>query len=600
MSAPHRLFLDIEKSVLGRPWRDRLDLAGQGRAQAMSQLHGRPDILSRILAGRGVEPDDVEAFLDPTLRNLMPDPDVLRDMDAFVDRMARAVAKGETVAIFGDYDVDGACASALVGEFLQACGVPFIIHIPDRIFEGYGPNSEAIRALAAQGATLLVTVDCGTVSFEPFAEAARVGLDVLVLDHHQAPAELPPVTAIVNPNRQDDLSGLGSLCATGVAYMALVALNRRLRNDGFWTAKRLPPDLLTSLDIVALATVADVVPLWGLNRAFVTKGLAVMRARGRAGLRALMDVSGMDGPPRPYHLGFMIGPRINAGGRIGDAALGAKLLLLRDEADAGHIAAELDRLNRERQAIEVVAASEAEAEALAALGLAEEGAAIVTASDNWHPGIVGLVASRLKERFGRPAFAIHFNGQTGTGSGRSILGVDLGKIVRAAVEAEILIKGGGHAMAAGITIQKARLGDFRAFLEDRMANAVAEARTGDALFIDAALTAGGARPDLVHEFEQAGPFGSGNPEPVFVLPSHRLTDVAQVGAGHIRITARSGDNRTLGGIAFRAAERPLGQALLKARGETIHLAGTLAIDRWGGGERVQLRVIDAAIPGRGV
>ena len=598
MSAPHRLFLDVEKSVLGRPWRDRLDLAGQGRAEAIVQMQGRTDMLARVLAGRGVEPGEVEACLDPTIRNLMPDPDVLRDIGALTERLAHAIRKGETVAIFGDYDVDGACASALVGEFLQACGTNFIIHIPDRIFEGYGPNSEAIRALAERGATVLVTVDCGTTSFEPFAEAKRLGMDVLVLDHHQAPAELPPVAALVNPNRQDDLSGLGTLCAAGVAYMALVALNRRLRNEGFWTTARPAPDLLAALDIVALATVADVVPLRGLNRAFVVKGLAVMRARGRVGLRALMDVAGMDGPPRPYHLGFMLGPRINAGGRIGDAALGAKLLLLRDEAEAGRVAAELDRLNRERQAIEVAAAAEAEAEALAALGLAEEGSAVVTASSNWHPGIVGLIASRLKERFSRPAFAIHFNGEIGTGSGRSIPGVDLGRIVRAAVEAKILVKGGGHAMAAGVTIAKARLGEFRAFLEERMAVAVADARTGDALFIDAALTAGGARADLVHELEQAGPFGSGNPEPVFAFPAHRLVDVGIVGAGHVRLSARAGDNRTLSGIAFRAAERPLGQALLKARGELLHLAGSLSIDRWGGSERVQLRLLDAAIPAR--
>ncbi len=593
---PNRLFLDVDRSVLGRPWRDRLDLAAQGRAQAMVQLDGRPDILARILAGRGVEPQTAEAFLNPAIRDLMPDPDVLRDMDAAVDRLARAIHKGETVAIFGDYDVDGACSSALVGGFLEACGTPFIIHIPDRIFEGYGPNSEAIRALAGQGASLLVTVDCGTVSFEPFAEGARLGMDVVVLDHHQAPVDLPPVAALVNPNRQDDLSGLGSLCATGVAYMALVGLNRRLRNDGFWNGRK-PPDLLAALDIVALATVADVVPLTGLNRAFVSKGLAVMRARGRAGLRALMDGAGADGPPRPYHLGFLLGPRINAGGRIGDAALGAKLLLMQDEAEAIRIATELDRLNRERQIIEVQAAEEAHAEALAAVGLADEGSAIVTASDRWHPGVVGLVASRLKERFRRPAFAIHFNGDVGTGSGRSIPGVDLGRVVRAAVEAEILVKGGGHAMAAGVTIHKARLGDFRAFLEERLSFAVQQARVGDALYIDAAITAGGARPDLLHEIDRAGPFGAGNPEPVFVLPAHRLADASEVGTGHIRITARSGDNRSIGGIAFRAAGQPLGQALMKARGEAVHLAGTLSIDRWGGAERVQMRVLDMAKPG---
>jgi single-stranded-DNA-specific exonuclease len=593
---PNRLFLDVERSALGRAWRDRLDLAAQGRAQAMVQMDGRSDILARVLAGRGVAPEQAEAFLNPAIRDLMPDPNVLRDMEAAVDRLARAVHKGETVAIFGDYDVDGACSSALLAGFLQACGTPFIIHIPDRIFEGYGPNSEAIRTLAGQGASLLVTVDCGTVSFEPFAEAARLGMDVVVLDHHQAPVDLPSVTALVNPNRQDDLSNLGSLCATGVAYMTIVALNRRLRNDGFLTGRK-APDLLEALDIVALATVADVVPLTGLNRAFVSKGLAVMRARGRAGLRALMDGAGADGPPRPYHLGFLLGPRINAGGRIGDAALGAKLLLIQDEAEATRIAGELDRLNRERQAIEVQAAEEAHAEALAAVGLSDEGSAIVTASDRWHPGIVGLVASRLKERFRRPAFAIHFNGDVGTGSGRSIPGVDLGRVVRAAVEAEILVKGGGHAMAAGVTIHKARLGDFRAFLEERLAFAVQQARVGDALYIDAAVTAGGARPELLHEIDRAGPFGAGNPEPVFVLPSHRLADAAEVGTGHIRITARSGDGRSIGGIAFRAAGQPLGQALMKARGEVLHVAGTLSIDRWGGAERVQMRVLDVAKPG---
>jgi single-stranded-DNA-specific exonuclease len=594
--APNRLFLDVERSVLGRPWRDRLDLAGQGRAQAIALLQGRSDILARVLAGRGVEPAEVETFLDPTLRKLMPDPDTLRDMDGAVERLTRAIHAGETVAIFGDYDVDGACASALLAGFLRACGTPFIIHIPDRVFEGYGPNSEAIRALAGQGASLLVTVDCGTTSFEPFADAQNLGLDVIVLDHHQAPAALPPVRAIVNPNRQDDLSGLGALCAAGVTYMALIALNRRLRAEGFWDGARAAPDLLAALDLVALATVADVVPLVGLNRAFVSKGLAVMRARGRPGLRALIDVSGADGPPRPFHLGFLLGPRINAGGRIGDAALGSKLLLMEDEAEAGRVAAELDRLNRERQAIELAATQEAEAEALAALGLADDGSAIVTASDAWHPGIVGLVAARLKERFGRPAFAIHFNGATGTGSGRSIPGVDLGRIVRAAVEADILVKGGGHAMAAGVTVARARLGDFRAFLAERLAAALAKARDADALYIDAALTAGGARPELVHDVEQAGPFGSGNPEPVFALPAHRIVDAAQVGTGHVRVVARSGDDRTVSAIAFRAAGRPLGEALIKARGATMHLAGSLAIDRWGGAERVQLRLIDAAEP----
>ncbi len=591
-----RLFLGVEHSLRGRPWRDRLDVEGQGRAEAMAQLYGHSELLARVLAGRGVLPEASEAFLNPSLRDLMPDPSIMQDMDAAVARLVRAVEAGETVAIFGDYDVDGACSSALLAEFLSACGLPFLLHIPDRIFEGYGPNSEAIKALAQRGATLLVTVDCGTTSHEALAEAGRQGMDVLVLDHHQAPETLPVVEALVNPNRQDDLSGLGALCATGVVFMVLVALNRALRAKGFWTDTRKAPDLLASLDLVALATVADVVPLTGLNRAFVSKGLMVMRGRGRPGLRALFDVAGADGPPRPYHLGFLIGPRINAGGRIGDAALGAKLLLIQDETEAGQIATELDRLNRERQAIEAATLAEAEGEALAALGMSEQGAVIVVGGDNWHPGVMGLVAARLKERLRRPAFSIAFTGENGTGSGRSITGVDLGRVVRAAVEAGVAIKGGGHAMAAGVSLTRSQLGDFRAFLEEKLGPDVERAKAQESLLIDAALTAGAAKPAMIEMIERAGPFGSGNPEPVFVFPAHRLVDVAEVGTGHVRLRAKAGDGSMISGIAFRIAAEPLGQALLKARGEPIHLAGTLAIDRWGGGERVQLRLLDAAIP----
>jgi single-stranded-DNA-specific exonuclease len=593
---PRRLFLGIEHSVLGRPWRDRLDLEAQGHAQAMSQQLGHSDLLARVLAGRGVQAQNCAAFLDPTIRALMPDPNVLVGMETLVARLIDAIQRGDIVAIFGDYDVDGACSSALLATFLQACGCPFIIHIPDRLFEGYGPNVEAIRALAAAGAKLLVTVDCGTTSFEPIAEAQKLGLDTLVIDHHQAPEVLPPAHAIVNPNRLDDLSGLGHLCAAGVVYMVIVALNRALRQKGFWAPERPAPDLLAELDLVALATVADVVALKGLNRAFVAKGLAVMRARGRPGLRALFDVARADGPPRPYHLGFLIGPRINAGGRIGDAALGAKLLMMRDETEAARIATELDRLNSERQAIEVTTLAEAEAEAMFALGLDEQGACVVTAGEGWHPGIVGLVAARLKEKFRRPAFAIAMNGKLGTGSARSIPGVDLGRIVRAAVDDGLLVKGGGHAMAAGLTIGRDRLGDFRAFLEERLGEIVARARASDSLSIDAAVTAGGATPDLIRMLEQAGPFGQGNPEPVFVLPAHRLSRATPVGKGHIKVRALAGDGAGIEAIAFRAAESSLGQALQKKVGSAVHLAGTLSLDRWGGSERVQMRIVDLAIP----
>lgn len=591
-----RHFLEISRSVTGRPWLDRLNPRGEALAQAISQQNGTGDILARILAARGVGPEEAADFLAPAIRSLMPDPLTMADMEPAIARLASAIHRQEKIAIFGDYDVDGACSSALVGEFLTACDIEFIIYIPDRIFDGYGPNVKAVQALAEQGASLIVTVDCGTASFEPFAEAARLGLDIVVLDHHQTGEALPEVTALVNPNRQDDLSGLGHLCAAGVVYMALAGLNRYLRSEGFWSEQRQAPDLLAMLDLVALATVADVVPLIGLNRALVTKGLAVMQHRARPGLRALFDVAKADGPPRAFMLGYLIGPRINAGGRIGDAALGAKLLLEDDPVNAAQIAAELDRLNKERQAIEAAAAAEAEAETLAALGTADATSVIVAVGNSWHPGIVGLVASRLKERFARPAFAVAMNGKTGTGSGRSVPGVDLGAAVRQAVEEGILSRGGGHAMAAGITIEKEKLGEFRAFLENSLSSDVGGARSRNGLEVDAALTAGGLTPALVEEIERAGPFGAGNPEPVFVLPAHRVVDVARAGADHVRLRLASGAKATIDAIAFRCATTELGKTLLAARGEQLHLAGTVSINRWGGRVRAQMRVVDVARP----
>jgi single-stranded-DNA-specific exonuclease len=586
-------FLDVERSVLGRPWRSRLNGAGEALALAIAQVSGQSDLMARVLAGRGVKLEEVERYLDPTLRDLMPDPFTMRDMKPAVARLAYAVQRGERAAIFGDYDVDGATSAALLAQYLNDCGCQTIVHIPDRVIEGYGPNVEAMRAFAAQGANLIVTVDCGIVSHEPFAQARSLGLDVIVFDHHQAPELLPDALALVDPNRQDDLSGLGYLCAAGVVYMALVALNRALREAGFWHA-RAAPDLIAALDLVALGSVADVVPLIGLNRAFVVKGLSVMRARRRPGLAALLDVAGADGPPRPYHLGFLIGPRINAGGRIGDSGLGVKLLMTRDDLEARALAAELDRLNRARQQIEIATLESAEAEALAALGLEERGACVVVAGEGWRPGIVGLIAARLKERFGRPAFALALNGLEATGSGRSIAGVDLGRIVRAAVEAGVLVKGGGHAMAAGVTLARDRLGDFRAFLEEQLVAPVEEARARAGLEIDSAVTAGAATPTLVHSIEQAGPYGAGNPEPVFVLPRHRLVDVVPVGADHLRVRAAAGDNQTIEAIAFRAAGNGLGEALKRLRGSPVHLAGALTINRYGGREKAQLRLLDAA------
>ena len=589
-----RPLLDVERSLCARPWRRRLDPHGEAQALAIAQLGGHGDVLSRILAARGIAPEAAAAYLDPAVRDLMPDPSTLSDMDAVVERLADAVAAGTKVAIFGDYDVDGAASAALLADYLTACGTPHVIHIPDRLFEGYGPNIDAVRRLAAEGAGLLVSVDCGTTSHAAIAEAAALGLDPIVLDHHQAPELLPPAL-VVNPNRLDDLSGLGQLCAAGVVFMTLVALQRALRRRGFFGAQRPEPELLRALDLVALATVADVAPLTGLNRAFVKKGLAVMRARGRPGLVALFDVAGADGPATTYHLGYLVGPRINAGGRIGDAALGARLLTLTDEDEAAAIAAQLDKLNRERQALEQATLAVAEAEALAQVGLHDEGAAIIAVGAvGWHAGIVGIVAGRLREKFGRPAFAVALNEGGGTGSGRSVPGVDLGRSVRAAVDAGVLVKGGGHAMAAGVTLGPGGLSAFRAFIEAELAAAATEARASEALDIDATLTAAGATPELLGDIERAGPFGSGSPEPVFALPAHRLVDVAEVGTGHVRLRVQAGDGTTLDGIAFRVAAEPLGRALLAGRGERFHFAGTLTLDRYGGRERVRLRLVDAA------
>ncbi len=597
-----RLFLGVSRSVLGRPWRDRLDTPGLARAEALGQIEGLPDVVARVLAGRGVIPQELAGYLQPRLRDLLPDPDCLTDMAAAADRLAGAIRLGEQVAIFGDYDVDGACSSALLAQALGRLGAdsgmpPPRIYIPDRITEGYGPNMEAVRSLADGGAKLLVMVDCGTTSLAPVAEANALGLDVLVLDHHQAPVELPAARALVNPNRQDDLSGLGTLCAAGVVFMTLIALHRTLRRMGFF-AIRPEPNLLNELDLVALATVADVVPLTGLNRAFVQQGLAVIRSRARPGLNALIDIAGLAGPLAAWHLGFALGPRINAGGRIGDASLGARLMMETDEASAARMAGELDGLNRARQEIERLAVEEGIAQAQIQIDADADVPIVLVSSRDWHPGVVGLVAARLKERFNRPAFALALNEDgRATGSARSIIGADIGRALRGAVDAGLALKGGGHAMAAGVTLEAAQIEPFRLAMAEALAADVAGSRDADALLIDAAITAGGARPELVAELEKAGPYGQGCPEPVFALPSHRVVEAGIVGAGgHLRFKVRSGDGAMIGGVAFRAAASPLGEAMLAARGELLHLAGTLAVDRWGGGERVELRLMDAARP----
>jgi single-stranded-DNA-specific exonuclease len=598
MHGMSRPVFDVSRSVTDRAWVDRIDDSSRAVALAMVQQHGLPDVVARILAGRDVPLEALPGFLDPRLRDLMPDPFVLTAMEPAALKIVGAIERDEIIAIFGDYDVDGATSVALLAGFLDSAGARRLIHIPDRLTEGYGPNVEAVRLLVDDGAKLLVTVDCGTTGHEPILEAARLGVPTVVLDHHQAPEELPEAYAIVNPNRLDDLSGLGHLCAAGVVFMTLVAVNRILRARGFWEKRGGEPDLMAMLDLVALGTVADVVPLVGLNRAFVRQGIAVMRRRDRLGLRALADSARLDGPIAPYHLGFLFGPRINAGGRIGDAALGARLLLTGDENEAAKIATELERLNRERQEIEVRMVEEAEAEALLSVGLDENAAGIiVVASSHWHPGIVGLVASRLKDRFQRPVFALALD-QNGfaTGSGRSVQGIDLGRAVRDAVEQKVLIKGGGHAMAAGLTIIADKIPELRAFFETRLGADASRLRAEQSLVIDAAIMAGGATLSLLTEIDRAGPYGSGHPEPLFAFGAHRVVDAMEVGTNHVRAKLKAGDGKTLEAIAFRAANQPIGIALMKNRGGVLHLAGSLAINRYRGGETVQLRIMDVATP----
>jgi len=588
-----RAFLGVERSVLGNRWVSRLDQAGQNRALAMSQMHGLPDLIARVLAGRGVTVDEAVEFLDPTIRSLMPDPYKLTDCEKAAQRLAAAIRDGEPVAIFGDYDVDGAASSALMYRFLTHFGVKAHIYIPDRIFEGYGPNPTAINQLIDNGASLIVTVDCGSTSHEALAAAADRNIDVVVIDHHQVTHELPPCHSLVNPNREDDLSALGHLCAAGVVFMVLVATLRLLREAG--DKRILAIDLLQWLDIVALATVCDVVPLKGLNRAYVVKGLVAARHQSNAGLAALFRKAGLAGPVTPYHFGFLIGPRINAGGRIGDAALGSRLLTLDDAIEAEIIAQRLDELNRERQAMEAIMLQEAEAEALAEYGDGEGASVIVTAHEKWHPGIVGLIAARLKEKFKRPAFAIAFDPSgRGTGSGRSINGFDMGRMVRAAVDEGLLVKGGGHAMAAGLTVERGKLGPLRAFFTEKAQKTVAALVANETLKIDGAIAASGATIELIDRLETAGPYGSGHPQPVFAVPAHRVRDSRLVGERHVKVTLEAMDGARLDGIAFRAAETPLGSLLLNSRGANLHVAGSLGAEHYQGSRRIQLRISDGA------
>ena len=587
-------FLNVEKSITGRRWAARL--ADERLALAMAQRHGLPDAICRLLAARDVELEGVPDFLEPTLRKFLPDPSHLKDMDVAVERLVRAVQVGEKIVVFGDYDVDGATSSALLQRFFRAIGGNVGVYIPDRRKEGYGPNAPALVKLKEEGANVVVTVDCGVTAYDPLKEAKKVGLDMIVIDHHQAELSLPEAIAVVDPNRLDDDSPHKQLAAVGVAFLLAVGVNRALRAAGWYGTSRAEPDLRQWLDLVALGTVCDVVPLTGVNRALVRQGLQVMQQRRNAGLAALADVARLREAPGAYHLGFMLGPRVNAGGRVGQADLGARLLSSDDPGEVGALAVRLDEFNAERRAIEREVLDQAIARIEGIYGPDRKGlpSALLVESEGWHIGVIGIVASRLVERYGRPAFVVGMDGEVGKGSGRSVRGVDLGAAVLAARQSGLLINGGGHAMAAGLTVAKNALPDLAKFLDERIAPQLGAAPAVRELGIDAALAPAAATQELVAMVERAGPFGAGNALPRFALPGVRVSYAQPVGEGHVRCTLVGQERGLVEAIAFRAGQSALGPALLDPAKPVLHVAGALRIERYNGRESVRLQIDDAA------
>ena len=583
--------LGVEHSLAGKCWRERA--ADQRTALAISQALSVPEIIGRVLAARGVDVAGADAFLTPRLKDLLPDPASLVDMEKAAARLADAIEGGEPIAIFGDYDVDGATAGAVLSRFLAALGAPPILYIPDRLSEGYGPNGPALEKLAGQGARVVVTVDCGINAFEAIGAGNKAGLDIIVCDHHLATPDLPAAFAVVNPNRLDDTSGAGHMAAVGVAFLMAVAVNRQLRGRRYYQPGGVAePALLELLDMVALGTVCDMVPLVGVNRAFVRQGLAVLGRRRNIGLAALTDVAGSDGPPDAWRLGFILGPRINAGGRVGKSDLGIRLLGTDDPGEAAEIAASLQALNDERREIERRIGEAAIAQVIANDG--EAAPLIVAAADDWHAGVIGIVASRLKERFRRPALVIAFDGDTGKGSARSVAGFDFGSAVAAAGQQGLLENGGGHAMAAGLTVGRDKLEALRLFLIERAVAALGQNAPAPRLQIDGVLAPGGVTRDFADLLEAAAPFGQGNPAPRFVVPDLTVGKADVVGKNHVRCFFSGRDGGRVQGIAFRSADSALGRALLDSYGEPLHIAGRLRADDWQGRQRVQLMIEDAA------
>ncbi len=582
--------LGIAASLTGRRWlwRDGEDRVGLGIAQRL----GLPEIVGRLLAARGVDLDTAAHFLEPTLRALLPDPSLLSDMDRAADRLARAVLTSETVGVFGDYDVDGACSAAIIATVLRDLGCRVLTHVPDRLLEGYGPNGPALLQLVQQGAGLIVCVDCGTAAAVALS-AVEGHADVVVLDHHATDGPPPPVLATVNPNRLDDASGLGGVCAAAIAFLAAIATLRTLRRAGFF-ANRAEPDLRDLLDLVALATVCDVMPLRGLNRALVTQGLRVMARRARPGIAALLEAASARDLPTAFTCGFALGPRINAAGRISQADLGLRLLLCGDPVEARALAETLDTTNRQRQAVEagMLEAALAQAAAQSAAG----DAAMLVYAAGWHPGVVGIVAGRIKERHNRPTCVGALVDGLVRGSGRSVPGVDLGAAVMAARQAGLLVTGGGHAMAAGFALHERDVPAFHAFLNDRLAHASALPRVAD-LAVEGTLAVPGATVDLAQQLARLSPYGNGNEEPVFVLPRAQVVRADRIGKEGATVRAYvqgEGGGPRLKTLLFRAREGALADALL-VRGAPLHLAGHLRAEEWNGSVTAGFFIADAAV-----
>jgi single-stranded-DNA-specific exonuclease len=582
--------LNVAESLSGKRW--EATVYDERMAAAIATVLGAPPIIAQLLAARGQTVETAPAFLTPRLKEAMPDPNTLKDMLPAVTRIITAIEANEKITVFGDYDVDGATSAALLVRFARALGVTIDVYVPDRLREGYGPNSAALDSIKAAGSTLVITVDCGITAHEPLAYAKTIGLDVIVLDHHTAEPALPPAIAAVNPNRLDESNSIGNCAAVGVVFLFITAVNRSLRQRGFYNNVRPEPNLMQWLDLVALGTVADVVPLTGLNRAYVTQGLKVMAARQNAGLAALADVGRLTAAPDAFALGFVLGPRVNAGGRVGQSDLGARILATDDAIEARELAALLDNHNSARKDIEAQVLAEAIAQTDG-----HAGNIVMAVGQGWHAGVIGVVAARLKERYHRPTFVIAVDAEKGIGkgSGRSIRGIDLGALTIAARQSGLLLNGGGHAMAAGLTVAADQLGALRTFFEERLADVLTPELAQPRLPIDALLSFNALNPEFFGYLQQLAPFGSGNYEPRFALAACRVlhADVMGADGSHVRAVLGNDAGQRVRGVCFRATETPLGQALL-AR-QRLHIVGRLTLNTWQGKNDVEIQIEDAAL-----